>query len=80
MMSAETSTEAAEPSFSVPVVAHLTVHVTASGTGKKKSTKKETKTKEFTHTFSATKSNYMALLSATLEKHHIGNKLQVTEH
>jgi len=64
--------------FSVPIVTHLLVHITGHGS-KKKTTKKDTKTKEFSHTFSATKSNYLEFLTTVLTKHHIGNKLQVTD-
>ena len=78
------SSPAPEPedsTFSAPIIACLTVHTKTSGTGnKKKTTKKDMKTKEFTHTFCATKSNYIELLNTILTKHHIGNKLQVTEH
>jgi hypothetical protein len=64
--------------FSVPIVARLLVHTNGHGS-KKKTTKKDTKTKEFSHTFSATRSNYLEFLTAVLTKHHIGNKLQVTD-
>lgn len=78
--SAGNSPEPDELSFSVPITAHLIVHITAAGHGvKKKTTKKDTKTKQFSHTFSATKSNYIEFLTTILTKHHIGNKIQVTE-
>jgi len=65
--------------FSVPIVACLLVHITGHGS-KKKTTKKDTKMKEFSHTFSTTKSNYLEFLTTVLTKHHIGNKLQVTDY
>ena len=67
-----------DDSFSVPIIARLTVHVGGQG-GKKKATKKDTKTKEFSHVFRATKENYLEFLNAFLTKHHIGNKLRVTD-
>ena len=76
--SANNSPEPEESSFSVPIIARLTVHITGQGS-KKKTTKKDTKTKEFSHTFSATKTNYLEFLTTFLTKHHIGNKLQVTD-
>jgi hypothetical protein len=77
--SAGNSPEPDEFSFSVPITAHLIVHITASGHVKKKTTKKDTKTKQFSHTFCATKANYLEFLTTVLTKHHIGNKIQVTE-
>ncbi len=75
--------EESDSSFSVLIIARLTVHAASQGINKgnnrKKATKKETKTKEFMHTFSATKANYLELLTALLTKHHIGNRLQVTD-
>ena len=70
--------EPIETEFSVPIIARLTVHIAGQG-NKKKATKKDIKTKEFSHTFSATKPNYLEFLTAFLTKHHIGNKLRVTE-
>ena len=70
--------ELEQSSFSVPIIARLTVHIASQGT-KKKTIKKDTKTKEFTHTFCATKSNYLGFLTTVLTKHHIGNRLQVTD-
>ena len=64
--------------FSVPIVACLLVHITGHRS-KMKTTKKDTKIKEFSHTFSTTKSNYLEFLTTVLTKHHIGNKLQVTD-
>jgi hypothetical protein len=79
MATSENNTPGPEDStFSVPIIARLIVHTTKQA-NKKKTTKKDTKTKEFTHTFSATKSNYLEFLSTILTKHHIGNKLQVTD-
>ena len=75
---ASNSPEPEESSFMVPIIARLTVHVPGHG-NKKKTTKKDIKMKEFTHTFRATKSNYLEFLAAFLTKHHIGNKLQVTD-
>jgi hypothetical protein len=67
--------EESDFSFSVLIIAHLTVHTAGQGINKrnkkKKATKKETKMKEFMHTFFATKSNYLKLLTALLTKHHI---------
>ena len=76
--SANNSPEPEESSFSVPIIARLTVH-TASQGNKKKTTKKDTKTKEFEHTFCATKSNYLELLTTILSKHHVGKNTQVTD-
>jgi hypothetical protein len=70
--------EPEESYFSVPIITRLTVHIAGKG-NKKKTTKKDTKTKEFSHTFSTTKSNYLKFLTAVLTKHHIGDKLQVTD-
>ena len=79
MATSSNSTPGPEDStFSVPIIARLVVHTTKQA-NKKKTTKKDTKTKEFTHTFSTTKSNYVEFLSTILTKHHIGNKLQVTD-
>jgi hypothetical protein len=78
MASTSPTPEPDNPTFSVPIIACLTVH-TKSGTGNKKTTKKDTKTKEFTHSFSASKSNYIELLNIILMKHHVASKLQVTE-
>ena len=64
--------------FSVPIVARLIVHIAGQGS-KKKTTRKDTKTKEFAHTFCATKTNYLEFLTTILTKHHIGNRLQVTD-
>ena len=71
--------EPEELSFSVPIVARLIVHITTGHGTKKKTTKKDTKTKEFVHLFRATKSNYLEFLTTLLTKHHINNKLQVTD-
>ena len=75
--------EESDSSFSVLIIARLTVHAASQGINKgnnrKKATKKETKMKEFMHTFSATKANYLELLTALLTKHHIGNRLQVMD-
>ena len=76
--SAINSPEPEDSSFSVPIIARLTVHISGPG-NKKKSTKKDIKIKEFTHTFSATKANYLEFLTTFLTKHYIGNKLQVTD-
>jgi hypothetical protein len=74
------SPEPDESCFSVLIIARLIVHITAGSHGnKKKTTKRETKTKEFSHMFAATKSNYLELLSTILTKHHIGNRLQITD-
>jgi len=70
--------EPEESTFSVPIIARLIVHVTGHA-NKKKPAKKDTKTKEFVHTFEATKSNYVEFLTTVLTKHHISNKLQVTD-
>jgi hypothetical protein len=70
--------EDSESCFVVPIIARLTVHIAGHG-NKKKTTRKDTKTKEFSHTFSVTKSNYLAFLMTFLTKHHINNKLQVTD-
>jgi ribosomal protein S7 len=75
--STHNSPEPEESSFSVPIVARLIVHIASQG--KKKTIKKDTKTKEFSHTFSATKSNYLEFLTTILSKHHISNKLEVTD-
>ena len=64
-------------SFSMPIIACLTVHSTSPG--KKKAPKKAVKTKEFVHMFCATKSNYLEFLTTILTKHH-SNKFQVTDH
>ena len=80
-MAPSTTSNSLEPegsSFSVLIIARLIVHV--AGHGKKKATKKTTKTKEFAHIFYATKSNYLDFLTTILTKHHISNKLQVTDH
>ena len=76
--SAGNSPEPNDTHFSVPIIARLTVHIAGQG-NKKKTTKKDIKTKEFSHTFSTTKSNYLDFLTTFLTKHHIGNKLQVTD-
>ena len=76
--STNNSPEPEVSSFSVPIIARLIVHIAGHGS-KKKTTKKTTKTKEFEHTFSATKTNYLELLTTILTKHHIANKLQVTD-
>ncbi|KAF8494901.1 hypothetical protein F5888DRAFT_1616438 [Russula emetica] len=76
--SADKSPEPDEFSFSAPIIACLTVHIAGQGS-KKKITKKDTKTKEFSHIFCATKSNYLEFLTTFLTKHHIGNKLRVTD-
>ena len=76
--SAGNSPEPNDTHFSVPIIARLTVHIAGQG-NKKKTTKKDIKTKEFSHTFSVTKSNYLDFLTTFLTKHHIGNKLQVTD-
>jgi hypothetical protein len=76
--SAGNSPEPDDTHFSVPIIARLTVHVAGQG-NKKKTTKKDIKTKEFSHTFSTTKFNYFDFLTTFLTKHHIGNKLQVTD-
>jgi hypothetical protein len=73
------SPEPLEPGFTAPILARLLVHVPVQGTAKKKSSRKETRTKEFTHCFEATKRNYIQLLNAILEKHHIGTKYHATE-
>jgi hypothetical protein len=73
------SPEPLEPGFTAPILARLLVHVPVQGTAKKKSSWKETRTKEFTHCFEATKRNYIQLLNAILEKHHIGTKYHATE-
>ena len=75
--SADNSPEADVSTFSVPIIARLTVHIAGQG-GKKKTTKKDTKTKEFSHSFSATKPNYLDFLTTVLTKHHMGHKLRVT--
>ncbi len=64
-------------SFSVPIIAYLTMHSTSPG--KKKAPKKAIKTKEFVHMFCATKSNYLEFLITILTKHY-SNKFQVTDH
>src|SRR5260370_40433089 len=64
-------------SFSMPIIAHLTVHSTSPG--KKKAPKKAVKTKEFVHMFCTTKSNYLEFLTTILTKHH-SNKFQVMDH
>src|SRR5258707_13760975 len=64
-------------SFSMPIIARLTVHSTSPG--KKKAPKKAIKTKEFVHTFCTTKSNYLKFLTTILTKHH-SNKFQVPNH
>ena len=74
----DNSSEPDESGFSVPIIARLTVHIGGQG-NKKKATKKDTKTKEFSHTFYATKTNYLEFLTTFLTKHHINNKLRVTD-
>jgi hypothetical protein len=76
--SANDTLEPEETCYSVPIIAYLTMHIAGKG-NKKKTTKKDTKTKEFSHTFSITKSNYLKFLIVVLTKHHIGDKLQVTD-
>ena len=77
--SAGNSPEPEESSFSVPIIARLIFYVPSQGNKKKKTIKRDTKTKEFTHTFCLTKSNYLDFLTTILTKHHVGNKLQVTD-
>ena len=73
------SPELEESSFLVPIIACLIMHIASQG-NKKKTVKKDTKMKEFAHTFCVTRSNYLDFLTTVLTKHHIGNKLQVTDH
>ena len=78
-LSANNSLESDSLSFSIPIIACLTVHIPGQGI-KKKTSKKVIKTKEFSYTFSATKANYLKFLVIFLSKHHISNKLQVMNH
>jgi hypothetical protein len=68
-----------ESTFTVPVLAHLTVHIAEASVSKKKATRKEVKMKEFNYTFCSTKANYVQLLNTILEKHHISGKFQASE-
>jgi hypothetical protein len=77
--SANNSLELEESQFSVSIITRLTVYIADQG-NKKKTTKNDIKTKKFSHTFSTTKSNYIEFLTTYLMKHHIGGKLQVTDH
>jgi hypothetical protein len=78
VLNMDNAPEPNETEFLVPIIVCLTVHIAGQG-NKKKATKKDIKTKEFSHTFSITKPNYLKFLTAFLTKHHIGNKLCVTE-
>lgn len=70
--------EVEDSSFLVPNVACFMVHTLSQG-NKEKTTKKGMKTKEFSHIFCATKVNYLKFLTTILTKHHINNKIQVTD-
>jgi len=50
----------------------------AGATGKGKKQTKDIKTMTFNHTFSESKDNYLELLTAILEKHHVDKKCKVT--
>jgi len=78
-MSTNNSPEPKYSNFSVLIIAHLTVHISGPGNKKKSSTKKNIKTKEFIYIFSITKANYLQFLTTFFTKHHISNKLQMTD-
>ncbi|EDR14769.1 uncharacterized protein LACBIDRAFT_305815 [Laccaria bicolor S238N-H82] len=74
----DTPDSGTEPTeIELSVVARLTFYK-AGNNGKGKKQTKDIKAKTFNHNFSESKDNYLELLTAILEKHHVDKKYKVT--
>ena len=75
---ADTPVSDGEPAgIDLSVVARLMFYK-AGATGKGKKQTKDVKAKTFNHNFSESKDNYLELLTAILEKHHVNKKYKLT--